>query len=70
MKRPKTITDLDRRMARVCVHCMACKRARKQQRGLFHWFVSKIESRVCPFCRAYERVHGRKAHEPLPGKAG
>ena len=21
---------------------------------------------VCPNCKAYERVYGRKAHEPLP----
>jgi hypothetical protein len=26
--------------------------------------VKKIEARLCPFCRAYERVYGRKAHEP------
>jgi hypothetical protein len=25
--------------------------------------VKKIESKICPFCRAYERVYGRKAHE-------
>jgi hypothetical protein len=27
------------------------------------WLVKKIESNLCPFCRAYERVHGCKAHE-------
>jgi hypothetical protein len=25
--------------------------------------VKKIEATLCPFCRAYERVYGRKAHE-------
>lgn len=27
-------------------------------------FVKLIEGRVCPYCRAYQRVYGRKAHEP------
>ncbi len=27
-----------------------------------------VESKACPFCRAYERVHGRKAHESGPRK--
>ncbi len=21
---------------------------------------------LCPFCRAYEKVYGRKSHEPIP----
>jgi hypothetical protein len=25
--------------------------------------VKGIEQDICPFCRAYERVHGRKAHQ-------
>jgi hypothetical protein len=28
--------------------------------------VQKVESRVCPFCRGFERVYGRKAHERIP----
>jgi hypothetical protein len=28
--------------------------------------VQIVEVRLCPFCKAYERVHGRKAHEPTP----
>jgi hypothetical protein len=28
--------------------------------------VQTFETRLCPFCQAYERVHGRKAHEPAP----
>jgi hypothetical protein len=28
--------------------------------------VKLIEGSVCPYCKAYERVHGRKAHEPIP----
>jgi hypothetical protein len=26
-------------------------------------FVKGIEADICPFCKAYERVHGKKAHE-------
>jgi hypothetical protein len=31
--------------------------------------VTKIEGRFCPHCEAYEKVCGRKAHEPLPSEA-
>ncbi len=60
------ITDRDRAMARKCLECTLCSHARERQRGLAFWFVKKIEGGVCPFCRAYERVYGRKAHEPAP----
>ena len=60
------ITKKDRWMAQKCLDCMVCTRARKKQKGLAFWFVKKIESRICPFCRAYEKVYGRKAHEPEP----
>ena len=60
------ITDKDREMAERCRTCPVCKRARKMQRGLAYWFVKKIEGSVCPYCKAYERVYGRKAHEPEP----
>jgi hypothetical protein len=26
-------------------------------------FVRSVENGICPFCRAYERVHGKKSHE-------
>jgi len=57
-------TDQDRAMAQKCVECPVCRYARRQGKGLLYWFVTKIESRFCPYCQAYERVHGRKAHEP------
>jgi hypothetical protein len=25
--------------------------------------VRNVEQEICPFCKAYERVHGKKAHE-------
>ena len=58
------ITDRDRKLAEMCVHCTVCRRARKAQRGFSFWFVKTVESGLCPFCKAYERVYGRKAHEP------
>jgi hypothetical protein len=61
-----TVTERDRWMAKKCEECTVCRRARKKQKGLAYQFVKRIEGGLCPFCRAYERVHGRKAHEPAP----
>ena len=58
------ITDRDRKLAEMCVHCTVCRHARKTQRGFSFWLVKTVESGLCPFCKAYERVYGRKAHEP------
>lgn len=59
------ITDRDREMAKQCLECPVCGMARKKQKGIAYWFVKKIEGGICPYCRAYERVYGKKAHEPL-----
>ena len=59
------ITDRDRAMAQRCVECPVCTRARRNQRGVAFWFVKHVEGGVCPFCRAYEKVYGRKPHEPV-----
>ena len=68
----KKTTSQDRWMADVCLRgCPVCKHARGKQRGLAFWWVGKVENHVCPFCRAYERVYGRKAHEsPLSAPHG
>ncbi|MBU0611593.1 MAG: hypothetical protein KKI08_27190 [Armatimonadetes bacterium] len=58
------ITERDRRMAEQCKTCPVCTTARRKQRGFAYWFVKKIEGNVCPYCKAYEKVHGKKAHEP------
>lgn len=60
------ITERDRRRAEKCLRCPACRRARARQGGWAFWLVKRIESKLCPWCRAYERVYGRKAHEPIP----
>ncbi len=62
----REITEKDRKMARMCLECKVCAHAREKQRGIIYWFVKKIEGSVCPYCKAYERVYGRKAHEPIP----
>lgn len=58
-------TSLDRAMARLCETCPVCRSARTKQEGVAFWLVTRVEERACPFCRAYEKVHGRKAHEEL-----
>lgn len=54
---------MDRALARVCELCPVCLHARHYQKGVVFTFVKRVEVDICPFCRAYERVHGRKAHE-------
>jgi uncharacterized protein CbrC (UPF0167 family) len=49
-------------MAQVCASCALCKYARRKQKGAVYRMV-KLESKICPFCRAYERVHGKKAYD-------
>ena len=65
MTQEAVITEEDRALALKCAQCPLCKRARTKQRGLAFWFVKNVEGGVCPACQAYERVYGRKAHEPV-----
>jgi hypothetical protein len=60
------ITEEDRQLAQKCANCPVCRRARDKQKGVAYWFVKNIEGGVCPACAAYEKVNGRKAHEPVP----
>jgi len=62
----EAITEKDRKLAKQCLECFLCKRARGKQKGLAFWFVKKLESGICPACKAYEKVYNRKAHEPIP----
>jgi hypothetical protein len=59
-------TEKDREMAQVCLNCICCKTARQEQKGLMYSCVKNFTEELCPFCQAYERVYGRKAHEPIP----
>ena len=58
------ITERDRLLAAKCRACPVCRTARRAQRGLLFWFVKRLEGGLCPACKAYEKVYGRKAHEP------
>ncbi len=57
------VTPLDRSLARICELCPLCRYASAQQKGIAFTIVKSVETAVCPFCRAYEKVHGKKAHE-------
>lgn len=59
------ITERDRHLAQKCLECPVCRRAREKQKGFVYWFVKKVEGDVCPQCKAYEKVYGKKAHEPI-----
>jgi len=56
---------LSLRKARFCLDCPVCRRARLTQRGAAYLFVKHIDSRFCPYCKAYEKTTGRKAYEPV-----
>ena len=56
-------SSLDRTLAKVCECCPVCRHARHHQKGMVYTFVKSVEEGICPFCIAYERVHGKKAHE-------
>jgi hypothetical protein len=58
------ITERDRLNAQKCIECPMCDRARRKQRGLAFLFVKFLEKGICPYCKAYEKVYGKKAHEP------
>jgi len=60
-----TKSKLDRALSEVCTNCPVCRTARRRQKGAAYRLVKSVESHVCPFGRAYARVQGRKAHEPL-----
>ncbi len=59
----KSPTKMDRALARICHACPACRTARRYPGGFAFRLVKGVESKVCPFCQAYERVYGHKAHE-------
>ena len=56
-------TTLDRALAKICELCPVCLHARYHQQGMVFDFVKNVEQDICPFCKAYEWVHGKKAHE-------
>jgi len=61
----REVTEKDKQMAQKCLDCKVCFYARKKQKGLIFWFVKVMEGSICPYCKAYERVYNKKAHEPI-----
>lgn len=49
---------LDLALAAVCASCPLCRHSRRKPDGWASRIVRKVEARICPFCRAYARVHG------------
>lgn len=68
MKNNSNTSGKDRSLATFCLNCPVCNYARRKQGGLVFWFVTKVENRFCPNGKAFERVYGRKSHEPLPSQ--
>ena len=68
MSEKKKPSKLLIKMAKFCGSCPQCKNARKKQKGISYNMVKHFESKICPFCIAYEKVYGRKAHEPSPSQ--
>ncbi len=62
----REITAKDREKAEVCAKkCPICMTARRKQKGVRFLFVKYVEGGICPNCRAYTKVYGRKPHEAL-----
>jgi hypothetical protein len=59
----ESLSAATRSLARFSETCPVCRCARRRQAGLAFWVVKTFEN-LCPCCRAYEKVHGRKSHEP------
>ena len=57
-------SKLNQILAAVCVNCPMCRRARQRQRGFAFGMVKKVEAKLCPFCRAYQRVYGQNPSAP------
>jgi hypothetical protein len=58
------VTSLDRSLARVCELCPVCRNASTNQKGFAYSFVKTVEASICPFCRTYMKVYGKKAIKP------
>lgn len=67
MAPPTQPSHLDRWLAAVCRNCPVCRQARRKGAGIAFSIVRSVESKTCPFCRAYRRVYGRPAYERPEG---
>jgi len=51
--------------ARRCLKCPICSRAREKQKGIAYFFTKHFDRKVCPNCKAFEKVTGQLAYEPI-----
>ena len=62
----QSITDKDRQEADYCLtKCTGCTGARKNQKGFKYWVVKLIGVNFCPNCKAYAKVYGQRAYQPI-----
>lgn len=61
-------STLDRALAKICELCPVCLHARYHQKGMVFDFVKNVEQDICPFCKAYERVHVEEQREEQRGQ--
>jgi len=62
------ITEIDIRMAQVCLTCPIYSRARSEQKGAAYWSARTTAGGLCPSCQAYAHVYGQQEHEPRPAR--
>jgi len=62
------ISEDMKKKAKICLECAVCSAARKKQKGLAYWFVKLIDRTFCPYCKAFEKVFGQRAYEPITQK--
>jgi hypothetical protein len=54
---------ITKKLAHFCKHtCPVCTRAREKGKGVLYTVV-RLEEELCPACRSYKKVYGKKAHE-------
>lgn len=54
------------RGARFCLEkCPLCVKGRKKGKGVL-FSLLKVEARICPYCRDYEKYYGVPAYEKPP----
>lgn len=58
-------TDKLKARARWCLKCPICNRAREKQKGIVYLLVKHIDRKVCPSCKAFEKVTGQLSYEPI-----
>ncbi len=54
--------------ANICMNtCTLCKLGRKKDKGFFNTMVKlEVKTKLCPWCRAYEKVYGIPAYQKPP----